>query len=95
MIIISYKDKVKHQGGQDLNNEDESAQPMVKLLADPAKDGPDLRFAGPLHKCICGCDLWHGLVKFKEGEIAFYFLDVLCAACGAHAIAPTHSEDAA
>ena len=93
MIIISYKYKVKHQGGQNLSNKEESAQPMVKLLTNPAKDGPDLRFAGPLHKCICGCDVWHGLVKFEE--IAFYFLDVLCAACGAHAIAPTNSEDAA
>ena len=64
-------------------------QPMVNLLTDPVKDGPDLRFAVPLHKCVCGCDLWHGLVKFEEREIAFYFLDVLCAACGAHAIAPT------
>jgi hypothetical protein len=50
MIIISYKDKVKYLRGQVLKNEDESAQPMVKLLADPS---------------------------------------------GAHAIAPTYSEDAA
>ena len=87
MIIISYQGKVKSGKGEVV--EEIEQQPMVNLLTDPVKDGPDLRFAGPLHKCVCGCDLWHGLVKFKEGEIAFYFLDVLCAACGAHAIAPT------
>lgn len=35
----------------------------------------------------------HALVMFDEGKVAFYFLDIVCANCGAQLIAPTEVDD--
>lgn len=68
-------------------------KPWSYLFEDLAEGGPDLRWAGPTHVCMCGNDLFAVAVKFVEGEIAFYFLDVRCLACGAYLIAPTEIDD--
>lgn len=57
--------------------------------------GPDYRWAGPTHECLCGNSLMHALVMFDEGKVAFYFLDIVCANCGAQLIAPTEVDDEA
>lgn len=52
--------------------------------------GADLRQMGPMRVCVCGCDLWRALVSWdEECEISFWFLDVVCASCGALATAVT------
>lgn len=56
-------------------------------------DGPDYRWAGPAHRCLCGNTFMHVVAMFDEGKIAFYFLDMACAVCGARLIAPTEVDD--
>ena len=53
----------------------------------------DLRDMGPTLECICGTSLWRILGSFdEEGDLSFYFLDVVCACCGAVAKAPTPED---
>lgn len=53
----------------------------------------DLRDVGPVLDCICGTNLWRILGSFDEsGELSFYFLDIVCAGCGAVAKAPTPED---
>lgn len=53
----------------------------------------DLRDVGPVLDCICGTNLWRILGSFDEsGELSFYFLDIVCAGCGAVAKAPTPDD---
>jgi hypothetical protein len=48
----------------------------------------DMR-GSPTHTCLCGSDVWIVKVVFKDYEIATYFLDMECLACGSLATAPT------
>jgi hypothetical protein len=63
------------------------------------EQGADLRAMGPMRVCVCGCDLWRALVTWDEdGDVDFWFLDVVCAGCGALAKAITpldmlHDDD--
>lgn len=53
----------------------------------------DLRDFGPVRECFCGSNLWRILGAFDEdGELSFYFLDIVCSACGAVAKAPTPED---
>jgi DNA-directed RNA polymerase subunit RPC12/RpoP len=55
--------------------------------------GQDLRWVGPVHECpYCEFDLFHVLAKFSEGEVAFYFLDAVCARCGSTIKIPTPED---
>lgn len=56
----------------------------------PEAGSADLRGVGPTRECICGTNLWRILGSFDEdGELSFYFLDIVCAKCGAVAKAVT------
>lgn len=56
----------------------------------PEAGSADLRGVGPVRECICGTNLWRILGAFDEdGELSFYFLDIVCSSCGAVAKAPT------
>jgi hypothetical protein len=68
------------------------SQPWSALFSEIGTDGPDYRWAGPTHACLCGCDQFAAIVKFDEGKIGFYFLDVRCASCHAYLIAPTEVD---
>lgn len=48
----------------------------------------DLR-GTPTHVCVCGSEFWNLKVKFEDGEVVFYLLDMECLNCGAIATAPT------
>lgn len=53
----------------------------------------DLREFGPTRECICGTNLWRILGSFdEEGDLSFYFLDIVCCCCGAVAKAPTPED---
>ena len=69
------------------------SEPWSALFSEIGLDGPDYRWAGPTHACLCGCDQFAAIVKFDEGKIGFYFLDVRCASCHAYLIAPTEVDD--
>jgi hypothetical protein len=63
-------------------------RPITDLFA-VQQDGQDLRWLGPVHECpLCECDVFHILARFDEGEVAFYFLDAICAGCGSTLKAP-------
>jgi hypothetical protein len=64
-------------------------KPVTDLFAiEPG--GLDYRWLGPVHECPnCEFDLFHLLAKFDEGEVAFYFLDGVCAKCGCTVKLPT------
>jgi uncharacterized protein YbjT (DUF2867 family) len=68
-------------------------KPWSALFSTLQEDGPDHRWAGPTHMCLCGCDLFALACRFHEGEVAFYFLDARCLACGAYLTAPTEDDD--
>lgn len=70
-----------------------STKPWSYLFEDLAEGGPDLRWAGPTHQCLCGNDLLAVAVRFEDSQVAFYLLDVRCLACGAYLIAPTEIDD--
>lgn len=48
----------------------------------------DMR-GSPTHTCLCGSDVWMIKAVFRDYEIATYFLDMECLACGSLATAPT------
>jgi hypothetical protein len=48
----------------------------------------DLR-GTPTHVCPCGSGVWLVKVAFEDYEIATYYLDMECLACGSLATAPT------
>ena len=53
----------------------------------------DLRNVGAVRECICGTNLWRILGAFdEEGDLSFYFLDIVCSNCGAVAKAPTPDD---
>lgn len=62
---------------------------QIELLMTPVPDGPDLRWAGPIHQCLCGSNLFQMVGAFEHGEVSFYLLDALCWSCGAKATLPT------
>jgi len=66
---------------------------IEQILTKPNKTGVDLRSLGGLHSCLCGSELWHIVCKFNEGEICFYYLDMVCVSCGAFAKAPIPTDD--
>ena len=71
------------------------AKEAWKLLVRDLPDGgsADLRDMGPTLECICGTSLWRILGSFdEEGQLSFYFLDVVCSSCGAVAKARTPED---
>ena len=54
--------------------------------------GPDHRWAGPTHECLCGSSLFLLLASFHENKVGMYFLEMMCANCGALLIAPTEID---
>ena len=65
----------------------------IYTLFEIEPSGADLRDWGPIHQCICGCDLFHVLMRFEDKKPAFYFTEMLCASCGALAKAPTEIDE--
>jgi len=55
--------------------------------------GSDYLFMGPMHACICGCNVFHILASFGEGEIVQYFTEAKCASCGSIVRAPTQIDE--
>lgn len=43
----------------------------------------------PSHACLCGCDVFLIRARFDDYDIAMWFTDANCAACGAPVTAPT------
>lgn len=41
------------------------------------------------HVCNCGSFVWNVKASFDDYELASYFLDMECSACGSYALAPT------
>lgn len=70
------------------------SRPWSHQLDEVPKDGPDYRWAGPVESCVCGCETLWTLVRFHERKPSWYAVDVRCASCGAHLIAPTEADDA-
>ena len=58
-------------------------QQYVNLTLLPEKQGADLRSLGPVHACICGCQMFSSIVMFEDYELAWWSLDGECVNCGA------------
>ena len=87
------KDEVIDLSSGELPEPKEAWRLLVRDL--DLSSAADLRDVGPVLDCICGTNLWRILGSFDEsGELSYYFLDIVCASCGAIAKAPT-PEDAA
>ena len=70
-----------------------STKPWSYIFAELGEDGPDYRWAGPTHVCLCGNQSFATVVIFHDRQPAMYFVDVRCLACHAHLIAPTEADD--
>ena len=44
------------------------------------------------HECVCGSPLFRVICSFEDNEIAMYFLDMECIACGSRYNAPTLAD---
>lgn len=69
-----------------------ATKPWSDLLG-KIPDGPDYKFAGPTHECLCGNDLLVVLATFHDGGISGYVTDGRCVSCGAHLMLPTEVDD--
>lgn len=70
-----------------------AATRSIRELFTPENHGADLTWAGPLHECLCGCDLFHIMARFESGQVAQYFTDAVCTACGSWLVAPTEIDE--
>lgn len=61
---------------------------QLEQIEEFQKKSMDLR-GKPTHKCICGSSIWNVKAAFEDYEIAQYFLEMECVACGSIATAPT------
>jgi hypothetical protein len=68
-------------------------RPWSLVFSQMEKEGPDYRWIGPTHLCACGCDLFAVAARFEDKQVAFYFLDTRCLACGAFLTAPCEADD--
>lgn len=55
---------------------------VVAAWHTPPEAKDDLRMLGPVHECACGCNLFHTLVSFDQGEPSLWVLEGQCASCG-------------
>ena len=78
-IVIVDKDEIE---------QDENTPEILSLKAPTYEHSIDLR-GTPTHLCPCGSNIWNLKVMFEDYEIATYFLDMECVACGSVATAPT------
>ena len=58
----------------------------IQLL--PERTGIDLTDMGPLHVCVCGCQMFQSIVMFEDYELAWWSLDGECLNCGDRVILP-------
>lgn len=54
----------------------------------PDKQAADLRAVGPTHICVCGCNVFKGLVAFEDYELSWWYLEGECLNCDAKVILP-------
>ena len=52
----------------------------------------DMRSLGPVHVCFCGSRLFKVGCMFEDNDIAMWFVDGECAACGALVKVPTPAD---
>lgn len=85
---LSDSEVLRVSGGDELP---EAKEAWLLLSRDLSSEGAmDLREMGPTRECVCGTGLWRILGSFDDdGDLSFYFLDVVCASCGSVAKAPT------
>ena len=68
-------------------------RPWSCIFHELSEGGPDYRWAGPTHVCLCGNNNFATITIFADRQVAMYFTDVRCLACGAYLIAPTEIDD--
>ena len=54
----------------------------------PKKQAADLRAVGPTHICVCGCNVFKGLMAFEDYELSWWYLEGECLNCDAKVILP-------
>jgi hypothetical protein len=52
----------------------------------------DMRSLGPVHVCFCGSRLFKVGCMFEDNDIAMWFVNGECAACGALVKVPTPAD---
>jgi len=67
--------------------------PWSEIFHELSEGGPDYRWAGPTEVCLCGNSSFATITIFYDKQVAMYFTDVRCLACGAYLIAPTEVDD--
>ena len=68
-------------------------KPWSDVFHELSEGGPDYRWAGPTEVCLCGNNNFATITIFHEKQVALYFVDVRCLACGAYLLAPTEVDD--
>jgi hypothetical protein len=67
---------------------------MSLSILDVEPEGPSYDLTGIVtHECMCGSNLWHIVATFEDYDIAMYFEDMQCVACGSRAQAPCPLDD--
>ena len=67
---------------------------MTLSLLDVQPEGPRFDMRGIVtHECMCGSNLWKVICSFADYEIASYFEDMECVACGSRFQSPTPLDD--
>jgi hypothetical protein len=67
---------------------------MTLSILDVEPEGPRFDLTGIVtHECMCGSNLWHIVATFEDYDIAMYFEDMQCVACGTRAQAPCPLDD--
>ena len=69
------------------------ARPWSHIFHELSEGGPDYRWAGPTHVCLCGNNTFATITVFHERQVGMYFTDVRCLMCNAYLIAPTEADD--
>lgn len=64
----------------------------LEALFTPVPNGPDYRWVGPTHECLCGENLFQIVAAFDARQVCFYLTEGLCWSCGAKVTVPTEID---
>lgn len=64
----------------------------LEALFTPVRNGPDYRWVGPTHECLCGENLFQIVAAFDNRQVCFYLTEGICWSCGAKVTLPTEID---
>lgn len=91
-VVDSFRFKQHTSNDYVKGRELERTPKSVTELFNTEPTGSDYLFMGPMHSCVCGCNVFHILASFDEGQVASYFTEAKCASCGSFVRVPTEID---